>query len=109
MVNQMVYPGQMACVTLMIKQGLEKLVTYSSFITLIAEIGAGNWEKRSRINNLSMKESTNDSGLGMAGGKPTGEDIPVGVTGHSHCLGHCCCLYFIGLGTFLNHHLFQTG
>ncbi|KAI8450712.1 hypothetical protein BY996DRAFT_6417128 [Phakopsora pachyrhizi] len=92
-----------------IKQGLEKLMNYSSFITLSAEIGATDWERRSRINDLNIKEDTKNSGLGMAGGKPTGEDRSVGVTGHFHCLCHCCCLFVIGLGTFLNRLLFWTG
>ncbi|KAI8459541.1 hypothetical protein BY996DRAFT_6410106 [Phakopsora pachyrhizi] len=92
-----------------IKQGLEKLMTCSSFIILSAEIGSEDLERKSRINDLSMNNSTKDFGLGMAGGKPTGEDRPVGITGHSHCLCHCHCLSVIGLGTFLDHYLFWTG
>ncbi|KAI8455069.1 hypothetical protein BY996DRAFT_6606306 [Phakopsora pachyrhizi] len=60
-----------------IKQGLEKLMTYSSFMTLSAEIGAEDFERRSRINDLSMNNSTKDSGLGIAGEKSTGEDRPL--------------------------------
>ncbi|KAI8450630.1 hypothetical protein BY996DRAFT_6417185 [Phakopsora pachyrhizi] len=85
-----------------IKQGLEKVMTSSSFITLSAEIGAEDFERRSRINDLSMNNSTKDSGLGIAGEKSTGEDRPVGATGHFHCLCHLCFLCVIGLGTFLD-------
>ncbi|KAI8453588.1 hypothetical protein BY996DRAFT_8493660 [Phakopsora pachyrhizi] len=85
-----------------IKQGLEKLMTYSSFITLSAEIGAKDFERRSRINDLSMNNSTKDSGLGIAGKKSTGEDRPAGATGHFHCLCHLCFLCVTGLGTFLD-------
>ncbi|KAI8455152.1 hypothetical protein BY996DRAFT_6413365 [Phakopsora pachyrhizi] len=82
-----------------IKQGLAKLMTYSSFITLSAEIDVEDFERRSRINDLSMNNSSKDSGLGIAGEKPTGEDRPVGATGHFHCLCHLCFLCVIGLAS----------